>query len=451
MIWSISVFLIGIFLAFSPWMTHNAIKYGDPFAFIKSKVSGVILDNRYRKINKDVVTNNGTKKDEVSETFIESDSILPVSYAWNNNQLEKSDNLEMAFAGFIKVHPPIASLKTPSNIPKIFLSIFRHFLNNIITSFSILPTSLKPQDLFHGSRNQRFWGEYDPTSYEVINPFVIVINLLILSVGISNAIKNHRIIGMVPIAIYLGYHLSNGIAISSGNRYAQPASWIIFFYYAIGLITISKYSLYLLQYDNQFNKLESEKSNPKNIRIGLIIAILCVLGIGSAPVIADLLPINRFPEINEQQILSILYNEENLQNSEFGNNIRELFSLYKEDGVSITFGRVLIPLLVNQEEFKLVYGEDNYGEDTRYLTFMSLGSGPGNIKRMIFYPQNQSIDIRNGSDVVIISSSENENEAIAIGIIDPVFSRQISTYKNCIDIPISNFYFSNNLGYKKIE
>ncbi|MDP2966566.1 MAG: hypothetical protein Q8N39_11130 [Pelolinea sp.] len=446
MIWSIGVFLIGIFLAFSPWMIHNAIKYGDPLAFVKSKVSGVIINNRYEKINKDVDTNNGLEEEGVSEIFNESDGILPVNYAWNNNHLERSTNLEMAFAGLLTVRHPIADLTITSNIPQIFVSIFRHSLNNIITSFSILPASINPQDLFHGSRNQRFWGGYDATSYEGINPVFLVINLLILSVGISSAINNHQVIGLVPIAVYLGYHLSNGIAISSGNRYAQPASWIIFFYYAIGLISISKSLLNLLQYDNQFNKLEPDKSNQKNNRIGLIIVIICVLVIGNAPVIADLLPINRFPKINEQQIISTLFNEENLQNKEYGNNIRELFSFYKEDSVSVTFGRVLTPILVNNEEFKLAYGNNNYGGTIRYLTFMNLGPGLGNIKRMIFYPQNQFLNLKNGSDAVIIYRVENENEAIAIGIIDPIFSSQISTYKDISHIPLSNFYFSENIS-----
>ena len=444
MIWSISVFLIGVFLAFSPWMIHNAIKYGDPLAFIKAKVSGVIINNRYEKINKQFYTNNNLN-DEVSEILNGVNGFLPINYAWNNDQHEKSTDLEMAFAGFIKVRPPIAILNNPSNIPQILVSIFRHSLNNIITSFSILPTSINIQDLFHGSRNQRFWGGYDTASYEGINPVILVINLLILSVGITSAIKNHQVIGLVPIAVYLGYHLSNGIAISSGNRYAQPASWIIFFYYAIGLISISKYSLHLLQYDNQFNKLEPDKSNQKNNRIGLIIVILCVLVIGSAPVIADLLPINRFPKINGQQIISTLFNEENLQNKEYGNNIKELFSFYKEESVSVAFGRVLTPILVNNEEFKLAYGNEDYGGAIRYLTFMNLGPGLGNIKRMIFYPKNQFLNIKNGSDAVIIYRVENENEAIAIGIIDPVFSSQISTYKDIFDIPLSNFYFSENI------
>ena len=445
MIWSIGVFLFGIFLALSPWMIHNAIKYGDPLAFVKRKVSGVIINNRYEKINK-VVDINNSLEDDKSEISNKSVGILPVNYAWNNNQLEKSTNLEMAFAGFIKMRPPFAILNNPSNISQIFASIFRHYLNNIITSFSILPVSINPQDLFHGSRNQRFWGEYDATSYEGINPVILVINLIILSIGITSAINKHQVIGLVPIAVFLGYHLSNGMAISSGNRYAQPVSWIVFFYFAIGLISISKSLLHLLQYDNQFNKLEPYKTNRINTWVGLIFVILCVLLIGSAPVAADLLPIERFPKIAEQQLTSAIDNEENLKFGGNSNSIEEFLSSYKTNGLSVTYGRILNPVLVNDEEFKLAYGKADFGGTNKYFTFMMLSPDFGNIERMIFYPQNQLVNIRNGSDAVIFFRDGNENEALGIGIIDPVFSSQISSYKNISNIPLSNFYFYENIS-----
>ena len=439
MIWSMCAFLIGTLLAITPWMIHSSYTFGDPLAFVRGKIQGVIK-HRYEKITDEVDTKSSFKDNK-------SVGILPINYAFNNNHLEISANLETTFAGSVTIGYPTAGLDNISNIPQILVSVVRHTLNNIITSFSILPTSIRPQDLFHGARSQRFWCDYDATLYEGINPILIVINLLVISIGISGAIKNHKIIGLVPIAIFLGYHFSNGIAVSSGNRYTQPVSWIVLFYFALGLTALSKSLFAQLHFDNTFFKPEINKTFGINNRNSFVFVILFILLLGSAPVIADLLPINRFPNITEQQISSSLFNDENLQNTVYGNNIKKLLSKYDENSVVVEFGRTITPILVNDEEFKLIYyGEGNYGKAGKYLTFMFLGPGSGNIRRMFFDSQNQSMNLPNASDVVVIFSLENANEALAIGIIDPVFASQVSSYNDLSDIPLRMIYFSEILS-----
>jgi hypothetical protein len=445
MIQSIGILFIGLILAFSPWMTHNAIKYGDPLAFIKSKVSGVIINNRYEKIFNNSSISNSIVPVEISELSNGLDGKVPENNFWNTKLPEVSASLKMDFAGLINIRLPNDINNKISNIPQIFISIFRHSLNNIITSFSILPTSINPQDLFHGSRNQRFWGGYDLASYEGINPIIVALNLLILAIGISSAIYKHRVIGLIPIAIFFGYHLSNGLAISSGNRYAQPVTWVIFFYYAIGLISISKSLLNLLRYENQLIEMEPDKPIPTNKWIGIFFVILCVLLLGSAPVIADLIPIDRFPIIAEQQLISALNIKENLKLGENSYSFGELLSSSKANGLSVSYGRILTPVLVNDKEFQLAYGKTDYKGIDRYLTFMMLGTNSGNIKRKFFYPQSQNIGVLNGSDAVIFFQNRNENEVLGIGIIDPVFSSRITSYKDISQIQIRKFYFSKNL------
>jgi hypothetical protein len=445
MIRSIGILFIGIFLAFSPWMTHNAIKYGDPLAFIKSKVSGVIIDRRYENIDNNSRIGNSINPVEILGLSNGLDDKVSENNSWKIKPPEVKASLKMDFAGLINVRLPNYINSKILNIPQIFVSILRHTLNNTITSFSILPTSINPQDLFHGSRNQRFWGGYDVASYEGINPIIVALNLLILAIGISSAINKHRVVGLVPIAIFFGYHLSNGLAISSGNRYAQPVTWVIFFYYAIGLISISKSLLNLLRYENQLIEKEPDKTVPTNKWIGMAFVILCVLLLGSTPVIADLIPANRFPITAEQQLISALNIKENLKLGENSYSFGELLSSSKPNGLSVSYGRILTPVLVNNEEFQQAYGKTDYKGIDRYLTFMMLGTDSGNIKRKFFYPQSQIFGVLNGSDAVIFFQVGNENEVLGIGIIDPVFSSRITSYKDISQIQISKFYFSKHL------
>lgn len=440
MIWSTGAILIGVFLAFTPWMIHNAILYGDPLTFIKAKVEGVIINKRYEKILTDI--NNDT-----SIINYESNNIISINYTINNNPHEKSADLETTIDNNLPFNNPIVMENQASDIPKILVPVFRHTLNNIITSFSILPTSIRPQDLFHGARSQRFWCDYDATIYEGINHILVIINLIVLSIGIFSVIKNHKVLGLIPIAIFLGYHFSNGIAVSSGNRYTQPVSWVVIFYFSLGLISLSKSLLALLHYDNKVDTGENKAVSPVSNRNVIVPIILSILLIGSTPVIADLMPINRFPIITEQQVYSSLFSQENLQNNLYGKNIEELLSKYKKNSVVVEFGRALTPILINDVEFKQIfYGENNYGQNGKYLTFMFFGPGSGNTKRMFFNSQNKPIALPNGSDVVMVYSADNPTEALSIGIIDPVFASQVTSYINQTNIPLSTVYFSESFA-----
>ena len=412
------VFFIGILLAFSPWVTLNSIKFHDPFAFILDKVRGVIVNKRYEKISSTLDLIEVNKEDTGTQDFEIPDENIP------NN--------------------------TPTIKPSIPITIFRHFLNNIITSVSTLPGSGIPQDLVKGSRNQRYWAGYDTTLYKGISPAFFVFNLLILSIGSSSIIKKHKVVGFIPAAIFFGYHLSNGIAVSSGHRYAQPVSWIVFFYYAIGLISISRVLFTLLKIDTHVSTPKFEKKGIKRGgRTEIIATGFCILLLGSTPVIADLLPINRYTEISGQELFTAVNNEENLRFSGENGHIEDFFNAVENNDLDIVYGRILTPIFVNNEKFVSFYGKENLGGEGTYLAFNVLGPESRHFKRMFFYPQSDLVEIKNGMDAIIFLDGESDIKmAIGIGIIDPAFSSKISSYKNISQIPFKKFFPS--IDYLKL-
>jgi hypothetical protein len=443
MAWFIGIFLAGIIISLTPWVIYNAIKFHNPIAFINSKVGGVIIDNRYEKIN-----TQASPADNRSEAVLPDllgSTGDPISSVTVENRLLfiNTSKMEITFAGFNNLFPSKFLIDGLSDISKIAKSVFRHFLNNIISSFSILPTSITPQDLFHGARVQKFWGTYDAASYEGINPFLVGINLIILAIGISSAIKNHQIIGILPIAVFLGYHLSNGLAISSGNRYTQPVSWVIYFYFAIGLVAITKYFIDLGRVNKRITPITAEESKQKNKMAGLLIALLLILAIGCAPLAANLLPVDRYPKSTSDNLLLAI--EKNASNKGVSDSIERFLGSFRPEEINLTYGRILMPILVDSEEFRLSYGRADYGGDAKYLTFMLLAPGTGNIKRIIFYPQSDSVLIPNNTDVILFSRKDLVNEAIGIALVDPAFASGISTYESILNIPLSNFYISKNV------
>jgi hypothetical protein len=424
-------------------MVHNTIKYDDPLAFIKAKVEGVIVEKRYEKIidqlfikeelpaikmasissegfNSSIFTISTNNSDEQS-VVTKKGNLKPI------NDQEPSDNNDSIF--FVKNIFNNRNIKQALNVQNILQlssSILRHFLNNVITNFSILPTSVIPQDLFHGSRSQQFWGSYDPNLYEGINIFVVVTNLFIIATGIFAAINYQKFIGILPLVVGVGYNLSNAIAISSGNRYSQPTSWIVLFYYVLGLITISQWFLHLIR-NQQPRKLGVHQSitrtfSFKTRRIYSTFSIVFILFIGSIPVMADIVPPVRFLEFRDEEIISAIFNNSDCK------------------AALTSIGRILYPVQVNQEEYEIIYGKSEINNDSTMMTFIFLSPENSYEQRMIFYPDDSLIGLKHRADVLIIGKG---SEALLIGVIDSVYASKIVTYESLSNLPI-NCYMSAN-------
>ncbi len=74
----------------------------------------------------------------------------------------------------------------------------------------------------------------------------LAINLLLLSLGFGSVWKRLGLISLVPLAVFLFYNLANAFARTSGGRYIVPVDWVVYFYYAVGLVTIIRFCISML-------------------------------------------------------------------------------------------------------------------------------------------------------------------------------------------------------------
>jgi len=458
-------FMVGTILALTPWMIYNTVKFNDPLAFIKGK--GAVINRRQEKITsqKDSQYNSFEYSPVITNLSPNPNSSMLINANANNNQQKGSKastlinyevSIQVGDEGMAvdkEINNAIIEsmqsygLFEKSEFCQLSLSVLRHFLNNVITSFSILPTSIIPQDLYHGSRNQRFWEGYDVNLYQGINPVLLILNLVIISIGISKVVEKNRIVGFIPLAVYLGYHLSNGFATASGNRYAQPVSWVIFFYYSIGLMVVSRWFYHQINNNPPKKKLQTILTEAELTRkkrgVKTWLLIMAILLIGSAPVAAELLPVNRFPELDNELIaLKILGDsdcQEKIKDAGFINT-QDFLDLANEKGYSASIGRVLTPILLNKEEYKLIYPKawESLGRDDELLTFFFLEPKSDNPHQLIFYPGDQNVDLHNGSDALIISIGGNE--AVVIGVVDPKYAIKTTSYDDLSSISFSCYF-----------
>ncbi|MBV5331812.1 hypothetical protein JZU69_05515, partial [bacterium] len=70
------------------------------------------------------------------------------------------------------------------------------------------------------------------------NLVLVIFYLAIIAVGLGAAWRRTGWIGLLPLAVNLGYALANGIARFSSWRYNLPVDWVIYFYFAIGAMEI---------------------------------------------------------------------------------------------------------------------------------------------------------------------------------------------------------------------
>ena len=115
----------------------------------------------------------------------------------------------------------------------------RHFVHNEITSVLILPLNWQVASLDEVVQQPRWdYRQNWQGELSIGEKIAVGINLLILSIGIGYAFRRWRFAGLAPLAIHLGYHLSNAISRTSGGRYLVPVDWAVAAYFVLGVLAI---------------------------------------------------------------------------------------------------------------------------------------------------------------------------------------------------------------------
>lgn len=119
-----------------------------------------------------------------------------------------------------------------------------HFMHNLATSLMILPDTPYLQELKILAdrecwKDDQRWDGRLPGGQLVM----IAINLALIAVGFTSAWRRRRWQGLLPIFVFLVYNVSLSVSLTSGGRYIVPISWIVFWYYALGVVAILGYAL----------------------------------------------------------------------------------------------------------------------------------------------------------------------------------------------------------------
>ena len=220
-----------------------------------------------------------------------------------------------------------------------------HFLHNVLTSILVLPTSPVLDDLRHTVKESYpYWRPDWDGSFPDVSLLFFVLNVFFIVLGISFAWKQHRLIGLVPLATFVFYNLSNGFARTSGGRYVVPVDWIITLYFLIGVFqTVILFANSLGARWTLFSE-SAEQASPKQSsmrndfsRGPVILAIL--FGMGALIPLAETLHIDRYKNFDISKALS----EREAQIAGAGLSLQEIDLFLQNPNANISVGRALYP------------------------------------------------------------------------------------------------------------
>jgi hypothetical protein len=113
--------------------------------------------------------------------------------------------------------------------------ITNHFLNTEIGGLLALPLIEKFESL--SAPVNLYWVAWDG-SLAWYNLALLIIYLAVIAIGFGAVWRRAGWIGLLPLAVNLGYAFANGISRFSSWRYNLPVDWVIYFYFAIGAMEI---------------------------------------------------------------------------------------------------------------------------------------------------------------------------------------------------------------------
>ena len=236
-------------------------------------------------------------------------------------------------------------LQTTKPCGQVTCFVPNHFLHNILTSILVIPTSPTLDDLRHTVRESfPYWDPRWQGTFTIPSFLLFALNIFFITLGISIAWKQWQYIGLVPLAMFMFYAISNGFARTSGGRYIVPIDWIVTVYFLIGvfqLIIICANALgfgWTLFTESTGQNILGQNRTENNLsRIVVTLAIL--FGVGALVPLAETLHASRYQDFDAAKALQ----EHEAQIASAGLDLQEINTFLQNPNAEISMGRALYP------------------------------------------------------------------------------------------------------------
>ena len=349
------ILALAFFITISPWMWRNKKIADKPFFFLD--ILSEVIRTRYT-----------VESSENISPYLQTQKsnwigLIPERSRVRTAESSTLDRDSLSYQGIGSSH-------------NYWEFIPNHFFHNIITSVLILPNSFIFHDLKHtvmdvfpywNKVNGRWAGEL-----AIGSGILLVWNLFLLAWGLSAAWEKWRVAGLLPIFVFITYHLSNGFARTSGGRYLVPVDWVILLYYALGIIEIIFFTVTLLGFDiKNIEKEVLHRKNPFSYKNGILSILPFFLIVGTIIVIDQAIP-QRYPELTKDEVMAQVIERGWLEQTSISS--KEMSDFLVQPDSRALLGLNLYPRFYNAGKGEHSAGKDAYEDkDFSRLAFTMIG------------------------------------------------------------------------------
>ena len=219
-----------------------------------------------------------------------------------------------------------------------------HFLHNIVTSILVLPTSPQMDDLRHTVKDTYpYWRPDWDGTFTTSSLFFLILNIFFIVLGVSLAWEKLHLPGLTPLAVFIFYNISSGLARTSGGRYLVPMDWIISIYFLLGIFYLVTWFANTLgiKWELFFGLLgENVSQSTTSYNLSNVLVILAALfGLGSLIPLSESFYQPRYQDID---VTHVLMEREQVVVSA-GLSMNNIEQFLKDTNAELLIGRILYP------------------------------------------------------------------------------------------------------------
>jgi hypothetical protein len=260
---------------------------------------------------------------------------------------------------------------------------------------------------------RRFWGGLWE-GISVGNAILLGLNIAVIALGISGAVRRWHWAGWVPLGMCLAYALSNTVARNSGWRYMLPVDWTGYLYFSMGLVEMTHLVgvFFGVRGETPTPRIERPVGPRESWRQWGGIA-LAILFIGATLPISEMAFPQRYPSLSREELFEYALGSAAAEAQVSPDRIEEIAAI---EGMQIARGRALYPRFYYPRQGEPGTGWAIYKErEGRRLSFKLIGQDDLGV---ILYIEDILQHFPNASDVVVFGCPAEDYFDAALVIVE---------------------------------